>query len=150
MKKNLKKMFVIFVVAVAVLVVLMLLTSGCKTNDNSDVKNFADVVSVDARWEPDGTGSELYLTNLTLRFVNKTPGYQYGDLTIDWGDGRVETIGIHLRSTNGEEATENIWRGERARGYNFKGEITVTVKLTIQFLGYTSPAFPKTVTMRSL
>ena len=56
-----------------------------------------------------------------------------------------------LPETGGMEHTASVWLEHIRSGlYEFKGELTVTFKLTIRFLGDTSPVFEKTVTLRSL
>jgi hypothetical protein len=143
------KNFNIFVM-VLVLMVLMVLAPACKRADgNDDVKNFADVVSIKI-WQDSYPGLvDLYISDITLRYVNKNSGYEKGNMIIDWGDGEVRDYGIDLPSTNGAEVTLNIWPGiSDSNRYRFIGEKTVTLKITINFMGYTS-VFTKTEVLKT-
>lgn len=115
------------------------------------VLNFSKVISVDWSCEPASGGARLLLRNLVVRFANDTGAAAEGIVRIEWGNGRAEDALVSLPDSGGLQYTESVWpEGVRSDLYEFKGEITVTVKLTIRFLGDLSPVFERTATLKSL
>lgn len=153
---NFKKMFVSFVVFVAVLVILVLLTPACKKNDNIQMENHADIISMNVWYESEEEGARLFVKDIMLRYSNDNYTYSDGLMKIDWvsgqcGHGRYEEAVISLPSTGGEERVEALdpYGVERDAWFEFKGEKTETIKFDIEFMGYRS-MYEKTVTMKSL
>jgi hypothetical protein len=139
---------VLFVVALAGVVAA---APSCSTVDDSSFENFAYVISLDWRYTSSADGAKLLLTNLIVRFSNDTGSPAQGSVLVEWGNGRTEESNITLPASGGREYTENVWPGiEHGDDFVFKGEKTVTIKLTVRFLGDTSPVYEKTLTMKSL
>ncbi|HEX7501878.1 MAG TPA: hypothetical protein VF451_00540 [Acidobacteriota bacterium] len=131
---------------------LMAAAPSCKTaTAGGDVANFIKILSVDWSYESSQDGAQLLLRNLVVRFANDTGDDAEGKVLVDWGNGRTEESTISLRDTGGYEYTDAVWADIRhGDHFVFQGEITVTIKLTIEFLETTSPVFEKTVTLKSL
>jgi hypothetical protein len=134
----------------AALAVWALLGTACARE--ATVLNFSRIISLDWSFEPAAGGARLLLKNLVVRFANDTGATADGNVRIEWGNGRTEDALISLPDTGGLQYTESFWWPEDMRSdlYEFKGEMTVTVKLTIRFLGDMSPVFERTVTLTSL
>lgn len=133
---------------------------ACKLfEDNPNLENHATITDMTVRFRAEKGGATLYISYIIAKYVNDAPGYGYGRTTIDWvsGEGpygRYHNFPIDLPTTGGEEITGYYldWMApniERWAVYEFKGEKTVDIQFTVEFMGKTTH-YTRTVTMKSL
>jgi hypothetical protein len=134
--------------AVLLLALAAAMAPSCDKHKVPDLIGFAEIVSVATPYVPDEVGAALYVQDLVIRYVNPDSVARQAELTIEWGGDFTETVLLSFRATGGEEIKETfLTRYSRIRNYSFHEEITVTLRLTVRFMGYTSQAVSRDVTM---
>lgn len=137
---------------------LVITTTTCKKNDDSDGGgngSYANIVDV---WDGFGgaEGGAIPIVSLVvLDYRNKSSKTEIATVKVDWPNGTSSSGNIELRSTPRDIPSDvrldegfdcDLWCPEP---FLFKGELSITAKVHMEFQGYISPIFEKVITMKN-